>query len=233
MQRQPSFKFEPAMPAAAFPDSLRADAARTSPNSLLKVSSNSMEIFGVFHSLHLLSIALDDAWIGVVDRMPISNLMHEIEYTLLCLPSYHSDRLALHQEMVSDAMTVIEALTIGAQIFLYGAVRLMPLSMRIFDIFLSRLLKALDGPDLLGLWASECTIDALLWTLSMGAVAAQKRPAMPWLMDNLMLAMRQAGVHSQNDYNQRLKALAWTDEFCASTCAMLWAAAALGESGSA
>ncbi|KAF2101228.1 hypothetical protein NA57DRAFT_72670 [Rhizodiscina lignyota] len=223
---RPSFEFVPQPYHATLPDELLVEAALSSPNCLLKLTIDRHEMFNVYYSLHQVAIAYNTPWADRMDRMLMSNMLHEIDYKLLCQSSRLADQNLEAKFPSGNAVSVIEALTVAAQMFLYGALRSIPLPIKVFDLFLSRLVAALDIQDLLGAWETQCTANALLWVFFVGSIVAQGRQEMPWFIDNTLDFMRKTGISTKKEYEQALKGFAWTDDFCASPCESLWKATA-------
>lgn len=214
----PFYHVEPSI-SADFPDELLLEAARSAPTSILNIPSHGFEIYNILHRIHRLGLAVSEPWSGNVSRIAVSNTLHEAEYDTLALS-------AKFGEGRSEEVDVAHALLLASQIFLYSALRLIPLAARTCDIFLRRLMAALDKEELLETWTEQCSLEALLWTVSMGLMVAEGKPARLWLQERMEVLVELLQVADFEDLESILRNYAWSD-YCRVQIRPVWEVVAL------
>lgn len=158
---------------------------------------------------------------GNVDRVAVSNTLHEAEYDMLVLSA--------KVEEEEGQVNVAHALLVASQIFLYSALRLIPLATRTCDIFLQRLMKALEREDLLKVWTEQCSLEALLWAVCMGLMVAEGKTARSWLLERMEEVVQLLQVADFEDLESILKNYAWSD-YCGVQIRPVWEEVALTRS---
>ncbi|OCK84309.1 hypothetical protein K432DRAFT_378712 [Lepidopterella palustris CBS 459.81] len=227
---RPIFPFIPSDDSTTcFPDELLEEAACSSPTSLLQLSLASIDCFNIFYRLHRLGLATSAQWAALVDRSALANMLYEAEYALLSMPNRSPDFLipdrhrreggaAESQEKDETANTaaVIEALVTAGQVFLYAALREVPLRARIFDILLSRLRATVDRPagvDIVAIWTRERNLQVLLWTLVVGAAVGTQWGGDRWWVVQTAQVVERLEISTREAFKEALKGVAWTDVF--------------------
>ena len=99
-------------------------------------------------------------------------MLHDVGYRLNILTSQFYD----DSEKLLDERPVLEALIIGAHIWLNGALRDAPPRYSLFDILLARLQNSLDQPGLVDLWIRFGGLKALVWVLTVADCVCEVRP---------------------------------------------------------
>lgn len=167
---------------------------------------------------------------GVGLRVCISNLLLEVEYDMLVLSARlgkerkESDRDSSNVSQISaDLISIIDILVTGSQIFLFTALRALPVGARVVEIYLSRIMQAIrqlqklpqtsNSNGLLGSWKVFAGYDALLWGLFMGMVAATERPEKDSLVTLLREVIAILGIKNLEMLEACLKGIAWADFF--------------------
>ncbi|KAI4693981.1 uncharacterized protein J4E84_002560 [Alternaria hordeiaustralica] len=219
------------------PDELIEEAAQTSPTSLLHLSCAQVDCFKIFHRLHRIALAVSSHWVGRVERLTLSNLLYETQFTILSVPdqSYnflHFDQ-SIHDKQSNcsdflkaraDAASVVEALLAAALIFVYAVLRALPLNTKIFAILLSRLRAAVDRPNtsVLYTWRREKNLNTLLWVLVVASCVATGEERMWWIaqLSELCDVMHVRSTHHLED---EMRHVAWTDTFFEDRMNGIWA----------
>ena len=190
-------------------------AAQTYPYSLTTINTYGHNIYNIFRHLHILGIATSNVWMALRNesldfRFAISNMLLENEYDMLAMSA------RLRQESLDGIedeglIAICDALVTAAQLFLFAALRFMPIGTRMVDIHLSRLRTSLQRPRLLEMWETYASLDALLWTLSISATAAMGRPERGVIMSELRNVCDILRIGSKETMIQHLKTFAWSD----------------------
>ena len=222
----PQIHLDPDTPP--LPDALLEEAACTSPTSLLQLSIAAIDCFNIFYRLHRLSLAASSHWIDRVDRLTLSNLLYETEYTILCVPDYsrhfldfdpetedESDEKQGQRKSIAGAASVVEALLPATQIFVYAALREIPLNARIFNILLDRLRIAIERPRISTIesWKRQKNPNLLIWVL---VVACSVTPAhegrVTWI-SKLSETLKDLNISNRIELEGILKLIAWIDTY--------------------
>jgi len=231
----PHISLDPDMPP--LPDELREEAAQTSPTSLLHLSCRAVDCFNIFYRLHRLALAVSSHWVGRVERLTLSNLLYETQFTILSIPdqSYnflHFDQ-SIHDKQSdcydflkarADAASVVEALLAAALIFVYAVLRTLPLNTKIFAILLSRLRAAVDRPNasVLYTWRREKNLNTLLWVLVVASCVATGEERMWWIAQLSELCGKRQ-IRSRQHLEHEIRHVAWTDTFFEDRMDAIWA----------
>jgi len=219
------------------PDELIEEAAQTSPTSLLHFSFDAVDCFKIFYRLHRLTLAVSSHWVGRVERLTLSNLIYETQFTILSVPDHSQNFLhfdqSIHDEQSdcydhlkarADAASVVETLLAAALIFVYAVLRALPLNTKIFNILLSRLRTALDRPNapILETWRREKNLNILLWVLVVASCVATGEERM-WWVAQLSELCGQMRVRSRQHIEHEMRHVAWTDTFFEDRMDAIWA----------
>ncbi|KAF2502379.1 hypothetical protein BU16DRAFT_6769 [Lophium mytilinum] len=239
----PNFPYrQPDSPTPSLPEDLLAEAACSSPTSLLNLSTAGVDCFNWFYRLHRLGLATSAAWGPRVAKLPLANMLYEAEYALLSMPDRSPDFLvpdrarrdgkwdaADDDAAVADAASVVEALIAAGQIFLYAALRDVPVRAKVFDILLARLRAAVgrEGVDVVAVWEAERNLHTLLWVLVVGATVGRHWGGAAWWVARIGEVVERLGlvgreVAGREALVQLLKAVAWTDVFFGGVSEELW-----------
>jgi len=219
------------------PDELIEEAAQTSPTSLLHFSFDAVDCFKIFYRLHRLTLAVSSHWVGRVERLTLSNLIYETQFTILSVPDHSQNFLhfdqSIHDEQSdcydhlkarADAASVVEALLAAALIFVYAVLRALPLNTKIFNILLSRLRTALDRPNapILETWRREKNLNMLLWVLVVASCVATGEERMWWIAQLSELCGKRH-ISSRQHLELNMRHVAWTDTFFEDRMDAIWA----------
>lgn len=152
---------------------------------------------------------------GVGMRVNISNMLLDVEYDMLVLSSQSGKERKERDSLVSgDLVSIIDVLVTGSQIFLFTSLRALPVGARVVEIYLTRIMQAIQQPsNLLASWKEWASYDALLWGLFMGIVAATNRPEKEYIVTLLREVVAVLGIKSQETFEMHLKGMAWADFF--------------------
>jgi hypothetical protein len=140
----------------------------------------------------------------------------DTEYDMLLLSSQldpDSVNLSSQEENSSDLVFIADALVTSAQIFTFVALRSMPIRARVVEIYLARLKRALERPNLIEIWQEHCCLEALLWTLFISASAATGRPEKHLIISELRTVAATLHLRGQDAVKEVLKGYAWSDFF--------------------
>lgn len=218
-RRLPCFQYCSVDADKHFPDALLEQAAITSPTSALNIPRHRFEVFNIIYRLHRLGLAISLEWFSQVSRLVISDRLHEVEYLILkfLAKNYTSrcDDADLENESIS------EAIILAGHIFLFGAIRVVPTPMKIFDIFLARLRVALDNTKS-ETWQELSLQDLRLWVLFIGAVASQVRPEILEYFVVQITADLVSRPVAKSTLEHKLKGTAWADDYCRQPLDKLW-----------
>lgn len=217
---RPYFEFRPSFSTSSLPEELLVEAS--SSTSLHAISSNrtySEGLNDVYTSLKELALAFEWEGNSNIDRPLLSNMLNEAETKLGLFMTYF-DESRLTESLIGAS--ILDALIAGAYIFLYGAIRKVPIPLKIFGIFLSRLTAALNRANLEFAWATESSAEALLWVSFIGSIAASKTMEMPWFMERVASIIRVLRIQNMTHFQGILKTFPWTNEFCSSHSHSLW-----------
>lgn len=222
------------------PDQLLQLAALTSPTSPLRLSLSAIPCFNIFYLLHRLGLAISPSWITKTDRLVLSNLLYEVEFTILSVPDYSRIFLNFDSEFgradhysgdekyetrrrQANAASVIEALMAACQIFVFGALREVPRSAKIFSILLERMRIALDRREIymVDVWRRENNANLLLWVYVL-ACSVCLEETREWWIRQLVHSMREMNVQTRFDLEVVLKHVAWVDGYSSNVLGDIW-----------
>lgn len=200
------------------PEELLFSAAKDYPYALATVEQHGHTIYNVLRRLHILSLTTSSTWqrlrnTRISFRYAISNMLHEADYDLLVLAHQLKPHLENGKGSNKKLLQVCDALCAASQIFLFTALRGMPLGARVVEVHLARLRPCIQQPNVVSTWQEHASIESLLWVLTVTAVAATGR------MEHLlaMNALRKAcGVLEISEIEGLMKVLrghAWNDAF--------------------
>ncbi|KAF2817670.1 uncharacterized protein BDZ99DRAFT_565381 [Mytilinidion resinicola] len=236
----PAFPYHPPTPStpeeALLPDALLAEAACSSPTSLLHLSTAGVDCFNVFYRLHRLGLATSSAWAARVAKLALANLLYEAEYALLAMPDRSplflgpdrarraAGRWDPGDDAAADAASVVEALVAAGQIFLYAALREVPVRARVFEILLARLRATVErgGVSVVEVWEAERNVHTLLWVLVVGATVARHWGGTGWWVEGIGEVVGRMGLGRREEFEGVLKGVAWTDVFFGGVGEGLW-----------
>lgn len=164
-------------------------------------------------------------------RVCISNLLLEVEFDMLVLSAQVGKEEKEKDTTTSlDLISVIDILVTGSQIFLFTALRALPVGARVVEIYLSRIVLALNKlqhqqqqqqrpnrhhqpSTFLQSWKRVSTYESLLWGLFMGMVAATNRPEKESIIALVREVVAVLGIKSLESLESHLKGMAWADFF--------------------
>lgn len=215
---------------APLPDKLLEEAACTSPTSLLQLSLGAIECFNIFYRLHRLAMAVSSTWIDQIERLTLSNLLYELQFSALSISDYShrfSDLQREHQDQdgqdegylrrksIADAASVVESLLAAVQMFVYAALRGLPPNARIFTVLADRLRAALEYAhvSLIDIWRREGQIDMLLWVLVVACSVLPPHSGRTWWIKTLSVVCVKLEVSTPCSLRGRLMRVAWSDVF--------------------
>jgi hypothetical protein len=231
----PHVRLDPDTPP--LPDRLLEEAACTSPTSLLQLSLAAIDCFNVFYRLHRLGLAVSSHWIDHVDRLTLSNLLYETEYTILSVPDYSRNFLHFDLEVnededdewderrhIANSASVMEALLAACQIFLYAALRDVPTNAELFGILLERVRVAVARPgvDTVDIWRKEHNLPILLWVCVTACSVALPGDGRAFWISILLQVMIGLDVKSRFDLEIALRRVAWVDTFFNNVLGGVW-----------
>lgn len=227
--RQP----DPTTPS--LPEELLAEAACSSPTSLLNLSVAGVDCFNWFYRLHRLGLATSIQWGNLVDRVPLANMLYEAEYALLSMPDRSEDFLIPDRarrdgrwddsdDATANAASVVEALIAASQIFLYAALREVPVRAKVFDHLLGRLKATVDRSyvNVVEVWEAERNLHMLLWVLVVGAAVAKGWGGSSWWVEHIVEVVERLQLDGKEAFTAMLKSAAWTDVFFEPVSEDLW-----------
>lgn len=182
----------------------------------LTLPSVSLEVFGIMHTLHLISAALK--YTGEkVDRKHISNSVYTVEHRLLSLRYISAD--------LNDTLgfEFSHLLLLAAHLYLHLAIRELPGTASMHLNMLTTLVALLPS-DMSGmvLMESEISLSVLLWALFVGAAAASNHPARSALIQDLGFLSLALGLATKKEFTNALKGVLWLDRFCHKHCEKIW-----------
>ncbi|KAE9966982.1 hypothetical protein BLS_006647 [Venturia inaequalis] len=232
----PPARYEPTLiPSPGFPESLELETAKSCPYSLVDIPEYGHAIYQIFRRIHLLGIATSAQWKAssqtrVDMRVCISNLLLDVEFDMLVLSAQLGKEEKEKDTTTShDLISVIDILVTGSQIFLFTALRALPVGARVVEIYLSRIVLALNKlqhqqqqqqfnrhyqlSTLLQSWKRVSTYESLLWGLFMGMVAATNRPEKESIAALIREVVAVLGIKSQESLESHLKGMAWAEFF--------------------
>lgn len=237
--------------SAPLPQALLEESVTNSLLSLLQLPVASESCLNIFLTMQRLAMATSTRWIKEVDRLTFSNMLYELEYTILSTIDYSLDlgtvdhetsytmmqrnhspeseasdndyaTLKSHEDAVAAAM-VTEAVLTSAQVFICAAMRDIPPSARLYTILLRRLRSTIDRPGISAIktWKQLKTLHILLWAVVVGACVAPPS-SREWWIEQIVEVMRSACVHSLVELEGVLNGIAWTDYWFADALKGVW-----------
>jgi len=215
----PLSQYAPTPTSHSFPEELELETAKICPYNLVTIPTYGPTVYHIFRRLHLLGIATSWRWkatrnVSVAMRVNISNMLLDAEYDMLVTSArFAQDRADRESGIDEELIAVCDGLVTAAQIFLFAALRTMPIRARIVEIYLSRLKLCLERERLLETWNVYASHDALLWVLFISAVAATGRPERENIVSELREVVALLGIKSQESLEQHLMGFAWADFF--------------------
>ncbi|KAH8723709.1 hypothetical protein GQ44DRAFT_828094 [Phaeosphaeriaceae sp. PMI808] len=219
------------------PDGLLEEAACTSPTSPLQLSIAAIDCFNIFYRLHRLALAACTQWRDGVDRLALSELLYESEYIILSVPDrsrdfldfdFESDQERTEDyaagEKVANAASIVEGLLAASQIFIYAALRDIPIQARIFSILLERLYTAIARPPVLiiAVWKEERNLNMLLWSLIVAcSVVKPGVERVRWIrfLGEVMIELE---IKSLFDLETALQRITWVDYYFGNVLRRIW-----------
>jgi hypothetical protein len=214
--------------AQSLPDSLLEEAACTSPTSLLHLSVAAIDCFNIFYHLHRLALASSTHYMPRVSRLAFSTLLYEIEYMILSMPDRSRNFVDFDLEttdeqdesyeewrMLADGASIAEVLLAAVQIFVYAALRDIPVQATLFNVLLERLRVAIDRPSvcMIEAWKQAKNLDTLLWVLVIASSVTTEQRGRTWWITQLSSVAAELGVRSQMELEVFMTRIAWTDVF--------------------
>jgi len=216
MREMPFYHLEPSI-NSDYPEELLLEAARSAPTSILSIPTHGFEIYNILHRIHRLGLAVSPPWLGNVDSVAVSNTLHEAEYDMIVL----SARLAAEGDGPDEESNIASALLVGSQLFLYAALRMIPLGSRSCKILLGRLIVSLTRDDLFEAWAEQCSLEALLWVICMGLLVALDENSKIRLQQYVKESVELLRVTDYDDLEDILKNYAWSS-LCRTRIEQVW-----------
>jgi len=199
-----------------YPEALLLEAARSAPTSILSIPTHGFEIYNILHRIHRLGLAVSPPWFGKVDRVAVSNTLHDAEYDMIML----SMKLAAEEDGPYSEPNIASALLVASQLFLYAALRMIPVSSRSCEVFVGRLIVALNREDLFEAWAEQCSLEALLWVVCMGLLVASDK-SRSWLQQQMEETVQLLQIRDYDDMEDILKNYAWSN-LCSTRIGGVW-----------
>lgn len=224
----PSFPLISLPPAPPLPDTLLEAAAYTSPTSPLHLPLCAIDCFNILYRLHRLALAVSDEWIGEVSRECVGKGLYEVGYMLGRVEDHSRGYLDfdLSNKVESeddgayetraeeaDASSIVEGLVAACQIFLYAALRGVPIRARLFVILAERLRGAVERPgvDTVQVWKEYKIDNLLLWAMVVGALVVGDARERRWWVERVGVVAREMGVWGVEEVEGVLGRVAWME----------------------
>jgi hypothetical protein len=178
-------------------------------------------VFEIINSLHLISAAIASVEAGQVDRRTISNTVYTVEHRLLSLRSDATSKDDEDKKL--GQLDLSRALLLAAHLYLHLAIRDLPGTAKM-HLNIMKMLQSVIQPSLSSYLSSTSTLNltVLLWTLFIGAIAAQHRPDRAIFVQHLRLVSSVMGISSRTEFEGRLKGVLWLEKFCDAHCGRVW-----------
>ena len=174
-----------------------------------------------------------------MDRLTISNLLYETEYTILAVPDYSRDFLDFdlgareeaddeedyaERKAMAGSASVVESILAATQMFIYASLREIPPKAKIFSILLDRVRVAVDRPDvsMLDVWRKEKNMNILLWVLVIATSVSSTWEGRTWWIARLGEVVKELNIYSELELEMALQGVAWTDVFFGERLGSIW-----------
>jgi hypothetical protein len=176
-------------------------------------------------------------WIDRVNRLTLSNLLYETEFTILSVPDYSRNFLHFDLEVdeepdeeweerrhAADSACVVEALLAACQIFLYAALRDVPTNAKLFGILLERVRVAVARPgvDTVDIWRREHNLPIFLWVCVTACSVAPQGDGRAFWIAMLAKMNVEVGVTSRFELEMALRRVAWVDVYFNAVVGSVW-----------
>lgn len=181
------------------------------------------DVFDVIRGLQRLSRTLAAVHVGITTHQE-ATLFNESVFMLerQLLLSLTADE---HSHLFPLDGFMLQSFSHAAYIFIYSTLhstmRDLPLKCPFFGIFVERLEKSLNDPDLLSAWSQTNPV-MLLWVLVVGAVAAFKRPQRRWFITQLAEHCVSMKIFNLGQMKGLLADTMWVDGALDSALKTLW-----------
>ena len=109
----------------------------------------------------------------------------------------------------------------AAFVYIYAALRDVPLGGRLFDKFVERLRSALDHPGFMLAWSNSHP-SMLLWVLVLGSLAATGRPERSWFVSQFVGVCMILNLQSLQEMLRVLQNITWVKGFHEGLVEKLW-----------
>ncbi|KAF2189489.1 hypothetical protein K469DRAFT_700691 [Zopfia rhizophila CBS 207.26] len=232
----PKLPYTPPNTISALPPALLIEANRLNTLALSEVPTLSSPLPQILFQLNQLSLShfhmalslSSFVWIGH-GKVPgsVVRLLYDTEYNLLKILS--AQRESTHTFSALDIVY-----TEACQLYLWISIRRMPLEMKMYDLFVTRLKSALVsildqtlGPkgtrtesDTLSSCDSEVAVKStitFLWPLFLGTFVSSvgSRPECSWFLEQFTkIVQKTSQIRTKEDLQDMLKIFPWTDRIC-------------------
>jgi hypothetical protein len=197
-------------------------------SQLLNLAGTSRNVVGIFTILRQLAMLQMPEWAGALSPNDTRVLLNGCDTYVLSNFSEHTTASPKH--------LVTRSLLAAAHVFLYGALRNIPMKSKIYQVLISRLQKTLEEVEvLLTAWKDDAS--PFLWVLFIGYAAtyepeSSRKFLNQWFLYRLKVflsVLQQETPISKDIVMERLKGLVWTEGFCAAALESLWEADVQGK----
>ncbi|KAH7399808.1 fungal-specific transcription factor domain-containing protein [Cadophora sp. MPI-SDFR-AT-0126] len=173
----------------------------------------------IFDALRTLSQSLSPANIACINRIGASNAIYNLEYDLLLLNEPFS---AFSDVLDSTIQVKTLPLRTAAHIYLWLAIREIPLTSELIHRMVQRLQESLVGT--LSQWwtGTRESMIWLLWILFVGGIAAMGREERMWFVQEMSGICRTLGISDNDTLRNSLYLVLWQEEFCGEKLELLW-----------
>jgi hypothetical protein len=199
---------------ATFEDDLLAEASMNCPFILLNIKTYGPSIYSIFRRIRRLGLSTTKPWADRADRVAISNTLFDTEHDILLLSSQlrpDTKNKRSNEQKNPDIISIADVLITSAQLFIFLAIRAMPIQVRVVEIQLGRIQAAIERDHLQEIWQEHCSIEALLWTLFVSAVAATGRPERSRFIAELRAVSTGLPVSNRRGMELTLRKFGWSD----------------------
>lgn len=170
---------------------------------------------------------MSDEWIGEVSREGVGKGLYEVGYMLGRVEDYSRGYLDFDlakkvnseddedyraRAAEADASSIVEALVSACQIFLYAALRGVPVRARLFAILAERLRGAVERPgvDTVHVWREYKNENLLLWAMVVGALVVGEVERR-WWVERVGVVAREMGAWGVEEVEGVLGRVAWME----------------------